>query len=889
MKNNKCQLIGFVLFSFLSICTSNIFAVTYYSKTSGGNWNDASAWSTTGYGQATNTGTYPKSTDVANIGDGYTLIINATLSVGTINLGQGTSGIIEYGEAGNYSFSILNSLTINSGAKFWYNGNCSRTHTLNIGTNLTNSGTFDLYADADDFVNLVFYRNVNSIISGSGTYDLNVVTINKSSSTAFYADVQSSSFESAIRDFVVTYGTFNHNNSGTFNVNASAGSGFTIGMDAIIKITQGTVNLSPNQDETTLSGTLILNGGSIKIGSSTGVTGLRYDKVGSLIPKLDIQSGTMEVYGSIYYKSGASADPLNFNMSGGTLKLNSGSTGSTVSPLLVNDVTGSSFIMNDGIVTIQSPNTTGSSISDFKICGSSGTVSIGGGTVEFGNANTSSGVTFNFTPFSSVVLPNIKVTGSNASSITLKPETNSTANIKLISLYVDVNKTFDVRSISGTTGDSRNVYLSGNMDGINALFTDGNYISRSSTLVLQGGEPQQIAGSEIVTVYNFNIDNNYGVTLNQELDISNNLSLTNGIIYTANAYPIVLLSGATSDVGSISSYVEGTFNQIVATTLSQTLIFPIGKDGAFRLMTLDVTHNTSASVTYSAEMFNNSPRNLNYSLPSGVDKVSNVRYFQLNRSGASNLSSVTISLNYDADDGVNDYQYLRVVRDNGSNAWIDAGGVGSGNSAGLISSSSFSGSSTIFTLGNAPGGTNTLPVKFVSFNASPTINGNNLNWTTASEKNALKFEIQKINNTNEFVKIGEVHAYGNSNQLRNYLFNDPLICNKPVYYRLKQIDFDGKFEFSNIIVVNPTKFSNVLIYPNPGRLEDFMVNTQGLNSSSLKFELLDLNGTLLSSSNMEANGLNQKLPFKEASNGNYLVRIANGDTIINQQIVVVQE
>jgi len=884
---NKMKRIYFFLQFVLLSMTS--FATTYYSKTSGSNWNDANGWSTTGYGQSTNTGTYPKSTDVAYVGDGYTLFINTNLSVGTISIGQGTSGTVEFAEGANYTLSILNCLTITNGAKLWYNGTSNRTHTLNIGTNISNSGTLDLYSDADDIVNLVFYRNVNSVITGSGTFDLNVVTINKTSSTSFYVDIQSSGFENAIRDFVVTYGTYNHNNSGTFNVNSGSGSGFIVALDAVIKISQGVVNLSPNQDETTLNGTIIVNGGSLNIGSTAGIAGLRYDKTGSLIPKLDIQSGSMEVYGSICFKSGASADPFNFNMSGGSLKLNSGSTISSTKTFLVNDVTGSSFVINDGIITFQAPNTSGNTVSDFEICGSNGTVSSGGGTIQFGNNSSSSGSVFTFTPVASITLPNIKVTGSNAANITLKPCANSTSNIKALSLYIDQNKTFDMRSVSGSSGDSRSLILTGNMDGINSIISDGNFISRNSLLSFQGTDMQQISGLEVLSLYDLTINNSSGLTLIQEVDIANSLTFTNGILYSTITSPIVLLSGATTNSASASSFVDGVMNQIVATTSSQTISFPIGKDGTYRLTTLDVTHSSSAAVTYSTELFNSSPRNFNYTFPTGVDKVSNVRYFQINRSGPSNLTSLNVSLNYEADDGVNDYQYLRILRDNGSNGWIDAGGVGSSNTSGVITSDSFNSSSIFFALGNAIGGTNTLPVKMISFNSAVTKTGVVLKWSTASEKNSDYFEIQKSFDANNFFVIGECRAFGNSNNVINYSFLDESNLENVVYYRLKQIDLDGKFEYSKVLIVKSINKSLVSIFPNPAKLDELKFNINNANNPNFNLEIIDLNGNLLFSKKVEVLTKNQNLQLINLKPGSYFMRILNDNLVLNQQIVMIQE
>ena len=98
-----------VLLLFLVSASSQ--AATYYSRTNGGNWNVNTTWSTVAYGNATNTGTFPQAGDVANIGDGYTLYINAAISCATINIGQGVSGVLEFKSTSNYTLNISGNIT----------------------------------------------------------------------------------------------------------------------------------------------------------------------------------------------------------------------------------------------------------------------------------------------------------------------------------------------------------------------------------------------------------------------------------------------------------------------------------------------------------------------------------------------------------------------------------------------------------------------------------------------------------------------------------------------------------------------------------------------------------------------------------------------------------
>src|SRR5258708_40343571 len=88
------------------------FATTYYSRSNGGNWNVNSTWSTTGYGNVTNTGTYPKVGDDAFIGDGYTININTSVFCSSVTVGEGRSGILKYLSGGNYILNLTGNLSV---------------------------------------------------------------------------------------------------------------------------------------------------------------------------------------------------------------------------------------------------------------------------------------------------------------------------------------------------------------------------------------------------------------------------------------------------------------------------------------------------------------------------------------------------------------------------------------------------------------------------------------------------------------------------------------------------------------------------------------------------------------------------------------------------------
>jgi hypothetical protein len=111
-----------------------------------------------------------------------------------------------------------------------------------------------------------------------------------------------------------------------------------------------------------------------------------------------------------------------------------------------------------------------------------------------------------------------------------------------------------------------------------------------------------------------------------------------------------------------------------------------------------------------------------------------------------------------------------------------------------------------------------LPVELLSFKGQHTESGNLLTWTTASETQNRGFDVETSKDGLRFDKIGFVDGKGTSFQVENYRFEDssPLeSAGKVVYYRLKQLDIDGNFEYSNIVSIRTNGKTVVGISPNP--------------------------------------------------------------------------
>jgi serine protease AprX len=111
-----------------------------------------------------------------------------------------------------------------------------------------------------------------------------------------------------------------------------------------------------------------------------------------------------------------------------------------------------------------------------------------------------------------------------------------------------------------------------------------------------------------------------------------------------------------------------------------------------------------------------------------------------------------------------------------------------------------------------------IPVELVSFSAEYQTDYVFLKWVTATEKNNMGFEIQRSTQGEEWLKIGFVPGAGTSTEINNYSFVDHLPLTSTAGYRLKQLDYDGQFNYSNIVYVEPfnvTEFILTQNYPNP--------------------------------------------------------------------------
>ncbi|WP_170170332.1 IPT/TIG domain-containing protein [Hymenobacter perfusus] len=346
------------------------------------------------------------------------------------------------------------------------------------------------------------------------------------------------------------------------------------------------------------------------------------------------------------------------------------------------------------------------------------------------------------------------------------------------------------------------------------------------TVALNGSTTQTISGAGTLTFGNtsrLQLDNAAGAVLARPLTLAR-LQLSTGTLTTTASNLLTLAVNAVLTGGSNSSYVAGPLARQtgVVTTTSTDVTFPIGKDGHYRPTSLRINAQATAT-TYVADLRNTSARSTAVQAP--LARVSGIRFITITPTVPPTGFSGTVTLSFDTDDQVTDPSAASLVvakRSNGG-AWESIGrsassGAGAGGTfvAGSLTSDAFTSFSDFALASTDPSyALNPLPVELVSFTARRHGSQVRLAWQTAAEHNSQYFEVQRSPDGHSFQKVTTVKAKGTAARYEAY---DPQPLRQGMaYYRLRQVDTDGKEALSAVQVVGSQL--NISVYPNPAHAE----------------------------------------------------------------------
>ncbi|WP_420578139.1 T9SS type A sorting domain-containing protein [Ekhidna sp.] len=178
-----------------------------------------------------------------------------------------------------------------------------------------------------------------------------------------------------------------------------------------------------------------------------------------------------------------------------------------------------------------------------------------------------------------------------------------------------------------------------------------------------------------------------------------------------------------------------------------------------------------------------------------------------------------------------------------------------------------------------------LPVELISFKVLLEGSSAHLTWVTAQEINNDRFEIEHSNDGLSFKNVGEVKGNGTVNQVSEYSFIHRNLQSGFNYYRLKQVDYDGQFEYSEVKRVSLGAFEDVTvsIYPNPSSDVAHIVINEGIATS---IELITLSGAVLKSIKYAEGMTKQTFNVTDLRSGMYLIRVQGPDVNTIKRLIV---
>ena len=173
---------------------------------------------------------------------------------------------------------------------------------------------------------------------------------------------------------------------------------------------------------------------------------------------------------------------------------------------------------------------------------------------------------------------------------------------------------------------------------------------------------------------------------------------------------------------------------------------------------------------------------------------------------------------------------------------------------------------------------NPLPVKLIAFTGGNKNAENHLAWQTATEIENSGFEIERSSDGKSFKKIGWVEGNGSTNNIQKYAFIDHDITEESTwYYRLKQLDFDGHFEYSNLLAIATLSSAKPLVFgeatiDNNGQKPTWVHFVSNV-SLPVSYQLFSTTGQLVLSESITAfPGLNN-IAIASLSTGIYFVSL----------------
>jgi subtilisin-like proprotein convertase family protein len=176
------------------------------------------------------------------------------------------------------------------------------------------------------------------------------------------------------------------------------------------------------------------------------------------------------------------------------------------------------------------------------------------------------------------------------------------------------------------------------------------------------------------------------------------------------------------------------------------------------------------------------------------------------------------------------------------------------------------------------------PTTLLSFTGKLAGSQTQLQWQTTAEINSSHFIIEHSNDGSFFTAIGTTPAAGNSNSLKNYSFTDRTPNSGLNYYRLKMMDRDNKFSYSQVERVNLINNSSIYLYPNPAR--DHVAIEHPASSDISQIKIIDMMGRVVLLNILEKGATKTIINLKSLASGSYKILWSGDGNSASKTLVI---
>ena len=480
--------------------------------------------------------------------------------------------------------------------------------------------------------------------------------------------------------------------------------------------------------------------------------------------------------------------------------------------------------------------------------------------------------------------------------INLYTSSAQTADVKNTGvLYISSGEIFSAEgsftnSSTGSTTNEGLQYLKGNWT------NDGSFLSETGKVTFWGTSAQTISGISSTAFYNATINNSAGINLSQSISVDGTLELSLGKITTVTFEVNVTNDNVAAITPySSTSYIIGNLRRKVVSSGSYN--FPLGTASEYELANINLSSATGFT-NLLGSFVSASPGSVPGGLTingSAINGILDYGYWTItpNSSMTGGTYTVTVSENGASNTILSANRYGILKRVNSSNPWQSLGThsnstqsvSGSTITAARSALTSFSDFSIGYTTSGFP-----LPIELLSFNADLNKNVVDIKWATESEHNSNYFIVERSIDAVHFSELEKINAAGSSNEELNYKTEDMHPFFGVSYYRLKQVDFDGAFNYSNIdMVYYQNDLFNFMVLPNPTTNENLNLKITGAKDFKVIISLTDAAGKKQFKSELipDNNFFNYKInTMQKITAGYYLIEIICNGKAYTKQIIV---